>query len=108
MRKLKRGGKVAVLIDFDGFMGWFNEHENPALLFEPRIVAIVEAAPMGVLSDSDKQRIERITAKYGEDYYNQNLDVQWVDQGETFYVDHDLSRGGERIVTVGSLTWVKA
>ena len=89
MDKLKKDGKVAVLISRGYGAGWYSWCKNKELLFDVDIAKILincDNEP----SERDKRIIVEIaTEKYGDDYYGgvDGLEVDWVDEGCLFRID---------------------
>ena len=103
MEKVIRGDMVAVLVSPGYGAGWFTwsrSHPNSeALLFDPEVVAWVEAGKVGPLPD--------IEAKYGfEGFFGGGADdlvIQWVPVGKKFRV-HEYD-GSESLVFEEDYRW---
>jgi hypothetical protein len=78
MEKLVRDGKVAVLVSTDWGSGWFVEKAR----FDPTLVQMLEAGA------SKEQLSKYCTETYPGEWLGglSALEVQWVTQGEYFYV----------------------
>lgn len=84
MNKVIRDGKVAVLYSPGYGAGWSTWNTSiPALVFDPDVVAWVEAGKVGPLPD--------LQAKYGTDYIYDggaaDLEIRWIPVGTKFYID---------------------
>lgn len=75
MKKLVREGKVAVLVSYGFGAGWYSWHEVKELLFDPRVVEMVE-------NKASYEEIEEYCEQvYGkENYYGgiEGLHVEWI------------------------------
>lgn len=101
--KLVRDGKVAVLVSHDYGAGWYSWHKDERLLFDPRIVEMLE-------NDCDLYEIESYCEKtYGDDIYYGGIDglvVHWVSVGTQFKIDE--YDGAERLVISDEVKWITA
>lgn len=83
MEKVVRDGKVAVLVSGGYGAGWFSWNSGcPALLFDPELVAAVEA--------EDQPRILARAEEVCPDGYFGGADglyVEWVPQGVAFKIN---------------------
>ena len=83
--KTIRNGKVAVLVSPDFGAGWSTWNENhPELLFDPEVVALVEA--------DRKDDIEEVmNARYGKNAIycggTRGLEIEWLPLGTEFRID---------------------
>lgn len=105
MKKLIRDDRVAVLVSQGFGAGWFTWHGVEALLFDPKVIDMLE-------SGQDGQDIVRYCeTTYGADSYYGGIDgltVQWVPVGVRFYInEYD---GSEVLVTEDDMAqlWVTA
>lgn len=84
MEKVVRDGKVAVLFSPDFGAGWFTWNENlPECLFNPEIVALVEAE--GTVS-----AIESLANSLWPGGYwggAKGLQIKWLPEGESFQLE---------------------
>lgn len=105
MDKVIRDGKVAVLISPDWGTGWYSWSGIQEMLFDPKIVAMVENPD----DDEDFHTIiEYCKDRYGgsdTDYLGaEGLMVVWVPQGSRFIVtEYD---GAESIEFEDTRTWI--
>lgn len=101
MKKVIRDGKVAVLYSPGFGAGWTTWGAPPELLFDPEIVALVEA--------SKKNKIPGLIKKRGFSFYAKGalgLKIMWLDQGTLFRVsEYD---GEETIETINDIEFIKA
>jgi hypothetical protein len=100
MQKFKRDGKVAVVISPGFGSGWSTSYpEYPDLLWDPTLVELL-------LTDSKKKEIVTyLRLRYPDvnlDYID-DLKVEWVPEGEQFYV-HEYD-GNEYIVDDSDENW---
>ena len=92
MEKVIRDGKVAVLIspDFGGTWGCYSEDNAEALLFDPRVVKLVEERAKGLLTtELFIERVKTVLDAYYPDEYIasstiRDLEIKWVDEGTRF------------------------
>ena len=96
VEKLIRDGKVGVIISCGFGGGWYRE-EYPELIFNPKLIEMVEKnieiTPKFIL-DNFGIEINRIP--------NRDLCVDWVDKGVKFMInEYD---GQESILTIQDLT----
>jgi hypothetical protein len=94
--KVVRDGKVAVLISPGYGAGW-SSWSSKELLFDPKIVAMVEA---GV------NPAEYCEETYGGYFNADDLTVVWVDQGREFIVEE--YDGFESLVFKDEVKWITA
>jgi hypothetical protein len=82
MERVIRDGKVAVLYSPGHGAGWYSWHGVEALLFDPSIVAWIEA------QEHDKI-LSYVTLKYPNEYFRglDNLTIQWIPLGTEFRID---------------------
>ena len=101
--KLVRDGKVAVLVSHGFGAGWFSWHYDERLLFEPKIVEMLE-------NDTDYHEIERYCEMtYGDDNYYGGIDgltVHWVSIGKQFKIDE--YDGAETLIISDEVHWITA
>jgi hypothetical protein len=104
--KVIRAGKVAVLFSPDFGAGWYTWNtEKPECLFDPDIVALVEAGRNKEIEEfvGDKWDTESHHFYFGGAY---NLEIEWLPQGTRFIVnEYD---GSESIQTIQETDWILA
>lgn len=100
MEKVIRDGKVAVLYSPGYGAGWYSwNKEHPECLFDPNIVAMVEARQHDQIEAYCK-------TKYGEHFYARSakgLEIGWVTIGSRFGIEE--YDGFESIITVEDYEW---
>jgi hypothetical protein len=96
-----RGDRVAVLISPGFGSGWFSNHGREELLFDPSIVAWVEA------EEFDKVR-NYMTLKYPEVYLGGVVDLRvvWIKIGTKFRIEE--YDGSETLIREKDDTWFVA
>jgi hypothetical protein len=105
MDKVIRDGRVAVLYSPGFGAGWYSWNtDKPELLFEPNLVAMIEAA-------RPKHELEAyVETKYGEDapYCGGlcNIKIAWLPVGTLFQV-HEYD-GSESIKVKEEMDWLTA
>lgn len=98
--KAIRNGKVAVLISTGYGGGWFTWNRDcPECLFDPDVVAWVEAGKLDPLPD--------LKAKYNLEYFytggSKSLIIHWLPEGTRFFIEvHD---GYETLVILETIDW---
>lgn len=84
MEKVIRDGKVAVLYSSGFGSGWYSGNKDyPGCLYDPNIVAMVEAGQHDQIEAYCKTR-------YGEHFYAcgaKGLEIGWVPIGTRFVID---------------------
>ena len=82
MERVIRDNQVAVLYSPGHGAGWYSWHGVEALLFDPSIVAWIEA------QEHDKI-LSYVTLKYPNEYFRglDNLTIQWIPLGTEFRID---------------------
>lgn len=101
MEKIIRNGKVAVLVSWEYGSGWYTVNHNEAMLFDPEIVAWVEAA-------KPEDRVAYFEKKYPKaDFYGfRTLRIEWVPVGHRFIVqEYD---GAEYLIVLEKAFWITA
>ena len=100
MNKLIENDKVAVIISGDYGVGWFSDHGIRELLFDPNVVAMIQA-------DERNQIPEYCRSHYGDYYFSgTSLRIVWVPVGAEFEVrDYD---GLESIMFKTDVEWITA
>ena len=83
--KVKRDGKVAVLISPGYGAGWYSWNTKyPQCLFDPDIVALVEADKRDLITDEYCQK------KYNCNYFYaggaRDLQIVWIEEGMAFQI----------------------
>lgn len=106
MNKVVRDGKVAVLISSDYGAGWYTwntEIDNAeVLLFDPILVAAVEANDFGTLITRAKELCPSCYTGGASD----GLHIEWVPEGEEFEVqEYD---GAESLHIIGNRSYLRA
>ena len=103
--KVVRDGRVAVLVSPGfgaGWSTWADRELRERLLFDPEVVAWVEAGKEGPLPD--------LEAKYGDHYFYDSgagdLMIEWVPVGVKFRI-HEYD-GSESLVRESEEEWVVA
>ena len=103
MNKLIRNNKVGVLVSKSYGAGWYSWHHDERLLFEPKIIEMLEA-------DVDYHEIEMYCkATYGDDIYFggiYDLHVCWVTVGKQFKIDE--YDGAETLTVSDQVQWLTA
>lgn len=102
MGKVIRNGKVAVLYSPGYGAGWYTWHHHKELLFNERIVELVEADKREEITE---ELCREILGLPGSDYVctlgAHKLKIEWIDEGSPFKIDeHD---GSESIATQDEL-----
>lgn len=100
MKKVKRDGKVAVLISKGFGSGWYTwNNDFPQCLFSPEIVELIESGRQSEIT------YEYCKELFGGSFYAgglHGLTVEWVPEGTAFTInDYD---GNESLETIDSLT----
>ena len=84
VNKLIRNGRVAVLVSYGFGAGWYSWHHDKRLLFEPKIVEMLEKG-------ADHHEIKAYCEKtYGDEIYYGGLDdlsIVWVPEGMKFRIE---------------------
>ena len=134
MKKEIREGKVAVLVSPGYGAGWYSWHDIDELLFDPKVVKLVEKkeainckledanirGDVTAKTSLDKQYydiVEQIEEYAKEAYKNElghepyvggavQLVVVWLDEGEEFIIDE--YDGSESIETKDDTKWMVA
>lgn len=99
MELVVRDGLVAVLYSPGYGAGWFSWHHEPKLLFDPSIVAWLEA-------DELDKILAYVTLTYPDLYLGglDGLTIAWLPRGSRFRIDsYD---GAEHIVLETEDTWI--
>jgi hypothetical protein len=101
--KLIRDGKVAILVSHDFGAGWYTWHYDERLLFEPKIVEMLE-------NDTDPHEIVSYCEKtYGDEIYYGGVDglaVHWLPIGTQFKIDE--YDGAETLIISHEVHWITA
>jgi hypothetical protein len=104
MNKVIRDGKVAILYSPGHGAGWYSWHGREELLFDPKLVELVENEAGG------DAIIEYCESKYlANQYYfggADQLSVFWIDEGTEFFIDE--YDGAESVVTKDDISWITA
>jgi hypothetical protein len=82
MEKVIRNGKVAVLYSPGFGAGWYSWIHVPEVLFDPEIVALVEA-------NKNSEIPALVVKKYGDKYYTggaAGLRIKWLPIGTQFEI----------------------
>ena len=82
MEKEIRNGKVAVLYSPGFGAGWYSWIHVPEVLFDPEIVALVEA-------NKNSEIPALVVKKYGDKYYTggaDDLSIKWLPVGTQFEI----------------------
>ena len=107
IRKVRRDGKVAVLVSSGFGAGWFTWHDCEELLFDPVVVELVEQWSKDPHSYQYSAQIEEYCLRvYGEDIYLGGIDglyVVWVNEGEEFFIEE--YDGAENIKLKSDIGW---
>lgn len=100
--KVVRDGKVAVLVSSDFGIGFYSATDDPACLFCPEIVAMLErSAPLAELLEFVKARWPRVHRSAVQD-----LNIEWVPEGAAFCIrEYD---GAEWVELRDDVAWVTA
>ena len=82
MDRVIRDGHVAVIFSPGHGAGWYSWHGVEALLFDPSIVAWLEAQELDKIKSY-------VTLKYPNEYFGglDNLTIQWIPLGTDFRID---------------------
>lgn len=101
--KLIRDNKVAVLVSAGYGAGWYSWHGDERLLFDPKIVEMLEA-------EADFHDIEiYCESTYGDEIYYgglYDLCVKWIPVGSQFQVtEYD---GAESLTISHEVKWITA
>jgi len=102
MEKVIRGGDVAVLFSPGFGAGWYSWHGVEQLLFDPRVVELLEQGRRDEIADY-------CAGVYGEDHYYggaEDLIVAWIPVGVKFRV-HEYD-GAESLVLESQESWIVA
>ena len=102
MLKKIENGLVAVLYSPGYGAGWYTWHSVPELLFDPKVVDMVE-------SNTTSETIELYCKEvYGDDCYlgARDLKVAWLPQGTEFMIQE--FDGDETIITKREVDWISA
>lgn len=101
--KLIRDGKVAILVSHGFGAGWYTWHYDERLLFEPKIVEMLE-------NDADPHEVESYCEKtYGDELYYGGVDglaVHWLPIGTQFKIDE--YDGAETLIVSNDVCWITA
>lgn len=101
--KLIRDGKVAILVSHGFGAGWYTWHYDERLLFEPKIVEMLE-------NGADPHKIESYCEKtYGDELYYGGVDglaVHWLPIGTQFKIDE--YDGAETLIVSNDVCWITA
>ena len=104
MEKVIRDGKVAVLYSPGYGVGWYSANkEHPECLFDPNIVAMVEAG--------DLDQIEAYCETAHPDLYTagaEQLEIAWLPVGTRFMIRDYDGDGHETIVRHYDSVWIVA
>jgi len=101
MDKIIRDGKVAVIISPGYGAGWFSWNDSyPALLFDPQLVAAVEAKDVAAI----ERRAKEIAP--GGYFSPKDLTIRWVPVGWKFRIDE--YDGSEDLVIESDDQWIIA
>jgi hypothetical protein len=101
MERVIRDGQVAVLYSPEYGVGWYSCHQIEELLFDPSIVAWLEA------EETDKI-LSYVTLKYPDAYVGglKDLSILWLPEGTVFRVDE--YDGNESIYLKEQERWITA
>ena len=105
MEKVIRDGKVAVLYSPSYGAGWYTWHGLKQLVFEPKIVELVEA---GRQEEITKKWISENLGLLEHRYYGgaSDLEIRWVPVGKRFMInEYD---GSESIILEEDLNLITA
>ena len=101
--KLIRDGKVAILISRGYGAGWYTWHYDKRLLFEPKIVEMLD-------DGADPHEIKSYCEKtYGDELYYggvHGLEVHWLPIGTQFKIDE--YDGAETLIISNEVRWITA
>lgn len=101
--KLILEGKVAILVSHGFGAGWYTWHYDERLLFEPKIVEMLE-------DGADLHEIESYCEKtYGDKLYYGGVDglaVHWLPIGTQFKIDE--YDGAETLIISDDVCWITA
>jgi len=90
MKKIVKDGKVAVITAFGYNCHWYTKHKNPALVFDPNIVKMINASVVPLSDDAEAllQLEEYCEREYGSGFYGDyaDLTVNWIPKDATFKV----------------------
>lgn len=101
VNKEVRKGKVGLVISSGYGLGWYTYHENEALLFDPKLIYLLE---MNVNRYLIKQYCE---ASYKDFvWYTPELSVVWLPENTSFYINN--YDGLETIITADQQKWLIA
>jgi len=101
MDRVIRDGKVAVIFSPGYGSGWYTSHDIEALIFDPSIVAWIEA------EEQDKI-LNYMTLKYPNVYLGtlDDLRIAWIPEGTEFQIDE--YDGSESILFKDKVSWITA
>jgi hypothetical protein len=101
MDRVIRDGRVAVLYSPGWGSGWYTGHDIEELIFDPSIVAWIEA------EEYDKIKNYMIL-KYPNVYLGtlEDLRITWIPEGTEFQIDE--YDGSESILFKDKVSWIKA
>ena len=101
MERVIRDGQVAVLYSPEYGAGWYSCHQIEELVFDPSIVAWLEA------EETDKI-LSYVTLKYPDAYVGglKDLSILWLPEGTVFRVDE--YDGNESIYLKEQERWITA
>lgn len=101
--KVERDGRIAVLVSPGfgaGWSTWADDSQIELAIFDPRLVAAAEAG----MDDIDCLMVE----VFGdESFYTggwKNIEVRWIDKGESFIIDEYDGSESVRFVSDISIT----
>jgi len=82
MERVIRDGRVAVLYSPGYGAGWYTGHGVEALIFDPSIVAWLEAG-------EQEKILSYVTLRYPGKYFGglDTLDIEWIPVGIEFVID---------------------
>jgi len=82
MDRVIRDGKVAILYSPGFGAGWYSWHHIEELVFDPSIVAWLEANELGKI-------VSYLTLKYPDEYFGgvDQLTIKWIPQGTQFRIE---------------------
>ena len=101
MDRVIRDGRVAVIFSPGWGSGWHTSHNIEELIFDPSIVAWIEA------EEYDKIKNYMIL-KYPNVYLGtlEDLRITWIPEGTEFVIDE--YDGSESILFKDKVSWIKA